>query len=362
MIDRLLGDARSGRSGVLVLHGEPGVGKSVLLGHAVERSGDLRVLQTTGVETEVDLAFAGLDQLVRPVLPLAERLPQRQADALLGALGLIDHVSSDRFLVAAATLSLLSESAEDGPLLCVVEDAHWLDQPSTEVLAFAARRLEAEGIVLLAATREEPWSGLRALTIGGLGPDDAGELLREQSFDVAPNVLAGLVKETGGNALALVELAGSLSSEQLAGTVPLPRPLRLTPRVEQAFGVRVRRLPEETQTLLLVAAADDTGDPTVVFGAAARLDVQPDALDAAGDSHLARMDGTGRVVFRHPLVRAAVYQAASFSGRVRVHRALADVLEGEHHAARRAWHLAATAIGPDEHIARDLGRSAELAR
>jgi DNA-binding CsgD family transcriptional regulator/tetratricopeptide (TPR) repeat protein len=362
LIDRLLRDARSGRSGVLVLHGEPGVGKSVLLGHAAERAGDLRVLQTTGVETEIDLAFAGLDQLVRPVLPLAERLPQRQADALLGALGLIDHVSSDRFLVAAATLSLLSEAAEDGPVLCVVEDAHWLDQPSSEVLAFAARRLEAEGIVLLAATREEPWSGLRALTIGGLGPDDASELLRERGFDVAPNVQARLVEETGGNALALVELAGSLSSEQLAGTVPLPRPLRLTPRVEQEFGVRVRRLPEATQTLLLVAATDDTGDPAVVFGAAASLDVQPDALDAAGDSDLARMDGTGRIVFRHPLVRAAVHQAASFSSRVRVHRALAGVLEGEHHATRRAWHLAATAIGPDEHIARDLGHSAELAR
>jgi len=362
LIDRLVGEARSGRSGVLALHGEPGVGKSALLAYAVERAGDLRVLQAMGVETEIDLAFAGLDQLVRPVLPLVERLPGRQADALLGALGLTDHVSSDRFLVAAATLSLLSESAEDGPLLCVVDDAHWLDEPSSEVFAFAARRLEAEGIVLLTATREEPWSGLPAFRLGGLAPDDAGELLRGRGFDVAPNVQARLVKETGGNALALVELAGALSTEQLAGTVPLPRPLRLTPRLEQAFGERVRRLPEATQTLLLVAATDDTGDPAVVFGAAASLEVQPDALDAAADANLARMDGTGRIAFRHPLVRAAVHQTATFSSRVRVHRALAGVLEGEHHATRRAWHLAATAIGPDEHIARDLGRSAELAR
>ena len=362
MIDGLLADARSGRSGVVVLHGEPGVGKSVLLDHAVELAGGFRILLATGVETEIDLAFAGMDQLVRPVLPLAERLPARQADALRGALGLIDPVSSDRFLVAAATLSLLSESAEDGPVLCVIEDAQWLDQPSSEVLAFAARRLDAEGIVLLAATREEPWSGLPALRLGGLELDDAGELLRERGFDVAPSVQARLVAETGGNALALVELAGSMSSEQLAAMVPLPRPLRLTPRVEHAFGVRVRRLPEATQTLLLVAAADDTGDPAVVFRAAASLDVQPDALDAARDAGLAEMDGTGRTVFPHPLVRAAVYQAATFSDRVRVHRALAGILEGEHHAARRAWHLAATAIGPDERIARDLERSAELAR
>lgn len=345
-----------------MLHGEPGVGKSALLAHAVELAGGFRVLEATGVETEVDLAFAGLDQLVRPVLPLAERLPDLQADALLGALGLVDHPSSDRFLVAAATLSLLSEAAENSPVLCVIDDAQWVDQPSSEALAFAGRRLDAEGVVLLAATREDPWPGLQALGIGGLGPEDASELLRARGVDLTPDVRSHLIVETGGNALALVELAESLSSEQMAGADPLPRPLRLTPRVEQAFLAKARRLPQATQTLLLVAAADDTADPAVVFRAAADLDVQPEALEPAERAGLAKVVGTERIVFRHALVRAAVYHAATFTARTAAHRALARAMDGDDHAARRAWHLAATATGPDEDIARDLGRSAETAQ
>lgn len=360
MIGRLLADARSGRSGALVLFGEPGVGKSVLLAHAVELAGDMRVLQASGVETEVDLTFAGLDQLVRPVLPLADRLPARQADALLGALGLIDHASQDRFLVAAATLSLLSEAAEDTPVLCVVDDAHWLDQSSTEALAFAARRLEAEGIVLVAATRGDPWPGLPGVRIGGLRADEAGELLREQVGEVAPNVRAQLIQETGGNALALVELAES--PEQLAGREPLPRPLRLTPRIQETFLARARLLPEASQTLLLVAAADDTADPAVVFRAGAELGVGPEALEAAERVGLTNVDGAGRVVFRHPLVRAAVYHGATFGGRMAVHRALAGALDGDEHSERQAWHLAATASGPDDDIAGLLERSGVLAR
>jgi tetratricopeptide (TPR) repeat protein len=235
-----------------------------------------------------------------------------------------------------------------------------LDQPSSEVLAFAGRRLEAEGIVVLVATREDPWPGLQALGIGGLGPEAAGELLRTRGVDLAPNVRARLIVETGGNALALVELAESLSSEQLAGADPLPHPLRLTPRVEHAFLAKVRRLPQAT--LLLVAAADDTADPAVVFRAAADLDVQPEALEPAEQAGLANVDGTERIVFRHTLVRAAVYHAATFTARTAAHRALARALEGDDHAARRAWHLAATATGPDEDIARELGRSAETAQ
>jgi DNA-binding CsgD family transcriptional regulator len=363
LIEGLLAEARAGRSGVLVLHGEPGVGKSALLGHAMELASGFRLLQATGVETEVALAFAGLDQLVRPVLPLAERLPKLQADALLGALGLVDHPTSDRFLVAAATLSLLSEAAEERPVLCVIDDAHWLDQPSSEAMAFAGRRLEAEGIVLLAATREEPWPGLPALGIGGLGPEDANDLLGACGVDLAPDVRRRLIEETGGNALALVELAESLSSEQPAARPdPLPRPLRLTPRVEDAFLDKVRRLPQATQTLLLVASADDTADFGVIVRAAADLGVQPDALEPAEQARLTKVDGTERIVLRHPLVRAAVYHAATFGARTAAHRALARALEGDDHAARRAWHLAATTTGPDEDIARELGRSAETAQ
>jgi DNA-binding CsgD family transcriptional regulator len=257
---------------------------------------------------------------------------------------------------------LLSEAAEDGPVLCVVDDAQWLDRPSSEALAFAGRRLEAEGIVMLVATREDPWPGLRALGIGGLGSDDASELLRACGVDLAPDGRRRLIEETGGNALALVELAESSSSEQLAGSDALARPLRLTPRVEHAFLAKVRRLPQASQALLLVAAADDTADPAVVFRAAADLGVQPEALEPAEQAGLASVDGTERIVLRHPLVRAAVYHAATFTARTTAHRALARALEGDDHAARRAWHLAATATGPDEDIARDLGRSAETAQ
>jgi DNA-binding CsgD family transcriptional regulator len=358
-IDRLLADARAGRSGVLVLSGAPGVGKSALLASAIDLAGGMRVLQVVGVETEIDLAFAGLDQLVRPVLEAAERLPARQADALLGALGRGDHVSQDRFLVGAATLSLLSEAAEDAPLLCVVDDAQWLDRPSVEALAFAGRRLEAEGIALLAATREGGWAGLPELPVAGLGPDDAAELLHETAGQIAPDVCARLVEETAGNPLALLELVGALSPRQLEGTEPLPRKLALTPRIQEAFSAKVRALPARSRTLLLVAAADDTSDAAVIVRAAAGLGVRPDDLEPVERARLASVDTGGRFAFRHPLVRAAVYQGATFPARLAAHRALAGALEGGEHAERQVWHLAATAIGPDQAIARALQQSAE---
>jgi hypothetical protein len=357
----LLAEARSGRSGALVLHGEPGVGKSILLSHAVELSDGMRVLQATGVESEIDLAFAALHELVRPVLHLADRLTGPQAQALLGALGIADHVGRDRFLVAAATLSLLSEAAEEGPVLCVIDDAHWLDGPSVEALAFAARRLDAEGVVVLAASREEPWPGLPGLRIGGLGPDDASALLREHSGDISPHVRDRLIAQTGGNALALIELAGSLTAAQLAGRQPLPRQLRFSGRLEDAFLSRVRLLPEDTQALLLIVAADDTGDLAVVMRACEQLGVSAEALDAAERAGVATVDGFGHIGFRHPLVRAAVYQAATFTSRIATHRALVAALDRDKDAERRAWHLAAAATGPDEIIARDLDRAATLA-
>jgi DNA-binding CsgD family transcriptional regulator len=359
VIGRLLAGARAGQSGALVLSGAPGVGKSVLLAHAVDLAQGMRVLQVSGVETEIDLDYAGLDQLVRPVLGVAGRLPIRQADALLGALGRTDHVSQDRFLVGAATLSLLSEAAEEGPLLCVVDDAQWLDRPSVEALGFAARRLEAEGIALLAATREAGWPGLPELPVAGLGPDEAAELLRETAGEIAPDVCARLVGETDGNPLALVELVGALSGEQLAGTEPLPRLLAPTPRIQEAFSAKVRGLPPASRTLLLVAAADDTSDPAVIFRAAADLGVRPDDMEPVEHAGLASVDSGRRFSFRHPLVRASVYHGATFPARLAAHKALAGTLQGDEQAQRRVWHLAATAIGPDAAIARDLERSAQ---
>jgi hypothetical protein len=254
-------------------------------------------------------------QLLRPVLDLVPRLPARQAEALLGALGIADHRSEDRFLVAVAALSLLSEAAEDRPVLCVVEDAHWLDHPSVEAMAFAARRLDAEGVVVLAATREEPWPGLPSLRLRGFTREDALALLRERAGGVAPQVGDRLGEETGGSPLAL----------------------------------------------LLLAAADDTGDPAVVFRAGRELGVDDAALEAAERPALAAVGDGGRITFRHPLVRTAVYQSATFTGRTAVHRALAQALDGDAHAARRAWHLAAAATGPDDDAARGLERSAEVA-
>jgi tetratricopeptide (TPR) repeat protein len=360
-IESLLTDARSRRSGVLMLFGEPGVGKSALLSHAVGLSAGMRVLQATGVESEIDLPFAALHELVRPVLHLADRLAGPQAQALLGALGMADHVSRDRFMVAVATLSLLSESAEDGPVLCVVDDAHWLDAPSAEAIAFAARRLDAEGVVALAASREEPWPGLPGLRIGGLGPDEVAEFLRAHAGEVAPDVRDRLVAQTAGNPLALIELARSLTAAQLAGREPLPRQLRFSGRVEDAFLTQVRLLPEETRTLLLVAAVDDTGDPLVVLRAAEHLGVGADALEAAERVGVANVDDGGRIGFRHPLVRAAVSQSATFTARIAAHRALATAFDHDEHAERRAWHLAAAATGPDETVAHDLERSAAQA-
>jgi len=361
LIEALLTGARAGRSGSLVLAGEPGVGKSVLLAHAVGQAADLRVLRATGVENEISLGFAGLDQLLRPVLHLVERLPAPQADALFAALGRGGRSGQDPFLVSLAVLSLLSEAAEDRPVLCVVDDAHWVDRPSADALAFTARRLAVEGVVVLAATREEPWPGLPTVPVERFGPDDAAELLHQQVGPLAPDVRDRLIEETGGNPLALAEFAADLSPAELAGRKPLPGRLRLTARIQDAFLARASQLSEASQTLLLIAAADDTADPTVVLRAAADMGVASQAFAEVERSRLATVDGNS-VVFRHPLVRAAVYQAATFPVRVAVHRALAGALHGDDHTERRVWHLAATATGPDEQIAGELERAGVRAR
>jgi DNA-binding CsgD family transcriptional regulator len=367
IIGGLLEGARESRSGVLVIRGEAGVGKSALLEDARERAADMRVLGCAGVEAESALPFAALHQLLRPVLRDLEKLPRPQADALRGALGLAAARGEDRFLVSLAVLSLLAEAAEQRPLLCLVDDAHWLDDASADALVFVARRIEAEGIVLLFAAREGEVREFDAhelaeLRLAGLDADAAAALLdRHAGIALLPETRARLVEATGGHPLALLELPSTLSEAQLAGSEPLLTPLPVSARLERAFLARVRELSEETQTLLLVAAADDTGELSTVLGAAARLDVGAEALDAAEEAGLATLR-EGLLELRHPLVRSAVYQGAPLSKRQAAHRALASVLEGDAEADRRAWHRAASSVGPDPAVVEELEQAAARAR
>jgi DNA-binding CsgD family transcriptional regulator len=367
-LERLLADARRSRSGALVVRGEAGAGKSALLGHAAGRAEGMTVLWAGGVESEAELPYAALHQLLRPVLGLAGRLPEAQAGALGDALGLApsrgDH--QDRFLVSVAVLSLLGEAAEERPVLCLVDEAQWLDRSSAEALTFAARRLDAEGVVCLFAARDGdprdfPAPGLPELRLQGLGPEAAAALLAGAGLDLPAEVVGRLVERTGGNPLALLELPSTLDPDQLAGRAHLEDLLPLTTRLERTFGERVRRLPDGARTLLLVAAAETTGDPAVVLRAGAGLGVEPAALDQAEAAGLVRT-GDGRLQFRHPLVRSAAYQTATLAARQAAHRALAGVLGGEDSADQRAWHLAAATVGPDEQAAAELERSADRAR
>ncbi|HSO51665.1 MAG TPA: ATP-binding protein, partial [Actinomycetes bacterium] len=295
-IDRLLAEAVERRSGALVVRGEVGVGKSALLAYAADRAGEkLRVLWGAGVESESELAFAALHQLVWPVLDHVERLPGPQAAALRGAFGLAAPQGTDRFLIGVGALSLLAEVAEERPLVCLVDDAQWLDQPSADAMAFAARRLEAEGIVLLVAARDDDLHAFTApsfeeLRLTGLDAGAAGALLTAQSpVGLAPHVRACLIEATQGNPLALLELLASLNADQLAGRAPLPDPLPISAGVEGVFLERVRRLPKSTQTLLLAAAAEETGDPAVVFRAGRALDTGEQAFGMAEAAGLAGM-------------------------------------------------------------------------
>jgi hypothetical protein len=345
VIGGLLEGARASKSGVLVLRGEAGVGKTALLEDARDRAGDMHVLAARGVESESELPFAALHQLLRPVLDHLAELPPPQAAALGIALGLEHGDAQERFLVFAACLSLLSEVAERRPVLCLVDDAHWLDAGSADALTFVARRLDAEGIAILFAAREGDVrafeaAGLASLSLQGLDDGAATMLFTKAAGEVASSVRERLIAQARGNALALVELPAALSPAQLAGEEPIPEVLPLTGQVERIFLERVRRLEDETQRLLLIAAADDTEDAVLVARAAGRLGMRPESLDAAEQAGLVVVHGN-RLEFRHPLVRSAVYDAATSSERRDAHRVLADALEGESEDAdRRAWHLA----------------------
>jgi DNA-binding CsgD family transcriptional regulator len=359
----LLDDARAGRSGVLVLRGEAGIGKTALLEHAIESASDVRMLRAVGVESEMELPFAALHQLCAPVDDFVDRLPAPQREALEITFGVSAGAAPDPFLVALATLSLLSEAAQEQPLLCVIDDAQWLDRASAQVLAFVARRLLAEPIALLIAVRDttDAFVGLPDLLIDGLDDAQARKLLAS----VIPGrlddrVADQLVAEVRGNPLALLELPRGLSPAQLAGGFGLPGVLSLVGRIEQSFLQQLEALPSDTQRLLLVAAAEPLGDPALLTRAAQRLGITGTARDPTQTAGLIEING--RVRFRHPLVRAAAYRAAPADQRRRVHRALAEATDAETDPDRRAWHLAEATAAPDEDVAAELERAADRAQ
>jgi DNA-binding NarL/FixJ family response regulator len=364
-IGDLLAAARTSRSGALLVRGEAGAGKTALLEDARDRAADMHVLAVRGVESESELPFAGLDQLLRPALDLIDLLPSPQAAALRGALGLAESSGEDRFLISAACLTLLAELAERRPILCLVDDVQWVDSESAAALLFAARRLGAEGIAMLLAARlgdgssfEAP--GLEVVELGGLDPGAAAALVEHRAGgELAPSVRTFLVEQAAGNALALVELPAAMSSAQLAGREPLAEPLQIGPRLEAAFVSRLLQLPVEAQSLLLVAAAEDSGELVTILRAARSLDLPAEALQPAERDGLVRVSG-GQLVFRHPLVRSAVYSSATSNERRAAHLALADAQNADDED-RRAWHRAAAAIGSDEGIARELEASADRA-
>jgi DNA-binding CsgD family transcriptional regulator len=362
----LLDAARAGRSGVLIVRGEPGIGKTALLEYAVESASGLRVVRVAGVESEMELAFAALQQLCAPMLDKLAGLPDPQRAALGVAFGLETGAAPDRFLVGLATLSLLSEVAGQQPLLCVVDDAHWLDRASAQVLAFVARRLLADPVAVVVAAREEgeEFRGLPELLVGGLREGDARELLGSVvGGPLDERVRDRIVAETRGNPLALLELPRGVTPAELAGGFGLPGVPGVpgsSGRIEESFRRRVEVLPAGTRLLMLVAAAEPAGDPPLVWRAAQRLGIGAGAVAPAADAGLLVIGE--RVTFRHPLVRSAVYRAASPADRRAAHRALADATDPQADADRRAWHRAQAAPGPDEDVAAELERSAGRAQ
>jgi DNA-binding CsgD family transcriptional regulator len=346
------------------------MGKSALLEDAVRGDGDFRVLRARGAEMETHLAFAALHQLLKPVLGCLNRLPAHHAHALRSAIGLDPSSATDPFLVAVATLGALAEAAESSPVVCLIDDAQWLDAASSQALLFVARRLDVEPVVMLFAVRSADAfdddasfaaAGLPELRLGGLDAGGAAELLRNRTGRrVDPTVCGRLVEETEGNPLALLELSADLTPGQLSGWEALPQRLPLTHRLERLFADRIGRLPLGARRALLLAAADDTGRLRTVLLAAPAIGVPAGSLDDAERAGLVRAHD-GVLTFRHPLVRSAVYSAATASERQEAHRALAAVMDSQGDADRRAWHLAAAAVEPDETVVTELDGAAARA-
>jgi DNA-binding CsgD family transcriptional regulator len=364
-LDELLADVRAGRSRVLVIRGEPGIGKTALLGYEADTAQDFQVARADGVGSEMELPFAALHQLCGRMLDRLDVLPGPQRDALGVAFGLRSGSAPDRFLVGLAVLGLLSEVAAGQPLLCLVDDAQWLDQASARALAFVARRLDAESVALLFGTRdlaaEGTLAGLPELALAGLDDADARALLAS----VLPGrlderVRDRIIAESGGNPLALLELPLGVTATELAGGFGVAGPPPVAGRIEQSFVRRIALLPEGTRQLLLLAAAEPTGDPALLWRAAGGLGTSADAAVPAEADGLLTVGA--RVTFRHPLVRSAVYQAAPLADRRRAHEAIAEATDPGTDPDRQAWHRAQAAAGPCEGIAAELERSASRAQ
>src|SRR3954451_14280083 len=364
VLERLVAGVRAGQSRVLVVRGEAGVGKTALLRHLSGAAEGCRLARAAGVESEMELPFAGLHGLCAPMLDRLAHLPSPQRDALSKAFGLRAGPPPDRFLVGLAVLSLLADAADEQPLVCIVDDAQWLDRASAQTLAFVARRLFAKRVGLVFARRAsghgEQLEGLPELVIEGLPADHASRLLDA----TIPGALDAQVRnrilgEAGGNPLALLELPRGGNPIALAGGFGLPGEVPLTSRIEQGFVRQLETLPPATRRLLLTAAAEPVGDVTLLWRAAGRLGLGIDVSAPAQAAGLIELGG--RVRFRHPLVRSAAYHAATVSDRQEIHRALAEATDPQTDADRRAWHRAQAALGPDEAVAGELERSADRA-
>jgi DNA-binding CsgD family transcriptional regulator len=365
-LEGVLAAVRDGLSGVLVVRGDAGIGKTVLLDWAARQADDMQLARVTGVQAEMGMGFAGLHQLLVPFLDGLPGLPGPQRQALGSAFGLVAGPAPDRFLVGLAGLTLLTDAAAERQVLCLVDDAQWLDQVSVEMLGFIARRLYADRVGMLFTVRDgegqaAALAGLPDVVLGGLPEEAASELLATSAgARVDRRVSAQIVSGVAGNPLALMELAGELTPEELSGAAPLSSPLRFGGRLEELYLSRVRALPADARLLLLVAAADPGGDPDLIYKAARQLGTGPEAGEAAGTQRL--VSWRPRVRFRHPLIRSAAYYAAPLGTRRRAHAALAAVTDPGADPDRRAWHLAEAAPEPDEDVAAELERSADRAR
>ena len=356
-LDQMLERVRGGQSGVLVIRGEAGLGKTALLRHAVAEAAGFKVIQIAGVESEMELPFAGLHQLCAPMLSRFDGLPGPQRTALSIAFGRSIGDAPDRFLVALAALTLLADVAEERPLLCVVDDAQWLDGASAQVLAFASRRLLAEAVAIVFAVREpsdeRDLIGLPELRLEGLDAQDARALLASVvTGPLDERVRDRIVAETRGNPLALLELPRGMVAAELAGGFAVPDATDLSGQIEDHYRQRVAALPETTRRLMLLAAADPVGDATLVWRAAQTLGVARAEAEPAAAADLLQIDAGVR--FRHPLVRSAVYRAAPTVERRAVHAALAGATDPEIDPDRRAWHRAHAVTAPNEEVAAEL--------